>query len=94
MIELRIGPAKFEMNEPRSSVMSPKTTCGEETWKPFVVSQERPKSTRIFVEIDGRMFAKSAPSVLKSTTASARRSAPPVIDGVDDVAEVAAEAAR
>src|SRR4051794_10574183 len=79
LIELRIGLANFEMNEPRSSVMSPKTTCGEETAKPSAVLQRRPKSMRIFIETDGRMFAKSEPRLLKSTTASARRSAPPSI---------------
>ena len=77
LIELRIGAANFEMNDPRSIVMSPKTTCGDETWKPSLVLQESPKSIRIFVEIDGRMFPKSGPRLLKSTTASARRSAPP-----------------
>ena len=39
--------------------------------------QFRAKSSRILAEIEGRMLAKSAPRVLKSTRALARSTAPP-----------------
>ena len=79
------------MNEPRSSEMSAKTTCGDETWKPSLVLQESPKSTRIFTEIDGRMFARSAPSVLKSTTRGRAEVGAALDADVEDRAEVARE---
>ena len=82
LIERRIGPAKSEMNDPRSSVMSAKMTCGDETWKPCSTSNVKPKSIRIAVEIDGRMFPRSAPSVEKSTTAFTCSIAPPSISGL------------
>src|SRR4051794_8500332 len=79
LIERRIGPAKSEMKEPRSSVMSAKTTCGDESWKPLDRLQLKPKSTRICVEIDGRMFPRSGLIVEKSRVGSGRSNAPPAV---------------
>ena len=77
----RIGLANFEINEPRSRVMSPRTTCGGETVNGCPGVQDSGKSIKIFAFTDGRMFARSPPSALKSTTPSARKMPPPEIWG-------------
>ena len=62
--------------------MSARRTCGALTWNPVAGDHPSTKSIRIFVETFGRISPNSGPSVLKSTTASARSSAPPVSVGL------------
>ena len=91
LIPLRIGAANSEMNEPRSSEMSPKTTCGEEIWKPLVVSQARAKSIRILVEIDGRIWPNSRAEGAEVDDGVGAEIGAAVDRRLDDLAQVAAE---
>ena len=67
----RIGPAKSEMNEPRSRLTFAKVTWGGAISNPVAGVALRWKSTRRSAVIEGRICPRLSPRVLKSTLACA-----------------------